>query len=128
MNHRSTAFAGLFALMLAGCGSGGGGVSQGTPPTQASPLTLSAPSLSINAVGATAPLTVSESGYSGTFSVTLGLCATFVTIDSTSHAGPQGTFTFTGTATGSCAASITDAGGQKQPLTITVTSTTGTLQ
>lgn len=133
MNRRAHASLGFAFVLLAGCGGGGGSGSppvppQGPPPGQSAPLVLSTPSLSIDALGATQQLTASESGYAGFFNVYLGSCAPTVSVDATSLSGPQATFTFKGTALGSCTATISDTAGQASHILITVTSTTGSLQ
>ena len=128
------------ALALVACGGGSsssGGTSFGPPPTTPSPvptsapgqtLTLSASSLSIIAAGATVPVTVSESGYSGAFSVDAGACNGLATASPSSATGPSATISVTALAAGTCNIVISDAAQQKATIGVTVTVTQGVIQ
>lgn len=124
----------VVAVVPAACGGGGGG-GGGTPV----PIPTSSPSggggtfavapdaLSIDAVGTSQKLTVSEQNYSGVFTLDDSACTKYANVSGVT-AGPSSTLTVTGLAAGTCSLSISDAAGNKKSVSVTVTSTSGVIQ
>ena len=123
----------LFALTA--CSGAGGTATSLTAPSPtpspvptASPLALTPSSLSFTATGAAAAMTftVSERGFSGSFSVTTAMagsqnsCSGIATVAPSSGSG---TFTVTPQSNGHCIFTVSD-GTQSAPETIDVTTTT----
>lgn len=85
------------------------------------PIVTTPNSLSV-APGASKTFTVSETGYTGTF--TVGPCksgsTTVANVSPSSPHGPSATITVTGVATGSCTIGITDTNNQSASVNVTV--------
>ncbi len=100
-------------------------------PTPAPPgtLTTSSTQVSMTAAGQTAPVNVSESNYSGTFTAANGAqsCSGIATISPASGNGPSATFTVTAVAAGNCGYVIADDHGGSVGVAVSVTTTTGTV-
>jgi hypothetical protein len=75
------------------------------------------PGISLNAVGATQPLTASEAGYSGSFTAT----SNGTTIATVSGTSPN--FTVTAVAAGTTTITVSDTNGQSVAVSVTVTTT-----
>jgi hypothetical protein len=88
------------------------------------------PQLSINALSITSTtpqtFTVSDSGYTGTFSVSG--CANVASVSPPSASGPSATFTVTPVAPGTCSLVISESGGRSVTLSVAVTVTQGVIQ
>lgn len=109
----------VFALFLAGCGGGGGGGGGGsTPPTPQGKPSVAPANAQITSIAAPVTVTLSEPGYSGTFSVNASACAGIASV----LQSPSGTsYTITGIAPGQCAVSFTDTFSQSVALAVSVT-------
>ncbi len=85
-------------------------------------LTVSPTGVSIVGLGAATAqsVTVSEGGYTGTFTES-DTCGGIATIASSNPAGPSASFTVTGSAVGTCSATFGDTFAQHATLAITVT-------
>ncbi|HUA09973.1 MAG TPA: hypothetical protein VMA98_11975 [Candidatus Acidoferrales bacterium] len=93
------------------------------PPSSPGTLTASPAALAISGTGAGYAQTtqVQETGYTGTLGES-NTCSGVATISPSSASGPSATFTVTGSAPGSCTATI--SGGNSQQVTVTITVTT----
>ncbi len=104
-----------------------------TPTPAPGSLDLSTSSMSFTATGAAnaQQLTVSETNYSGPFTVTTGptsSCSGIVSVSPSSGTGPSQVFTITPAAPGNCTLVVNDNGNNApQSVGITVTTTTGTI-
>jgi len=105
--------------VLTGCGGGGGSVPGA--------LTVAPASLQFTSIGSTLTVTATESGYSGSFASS-NSCAGIATITPANASGPTATFTVMSVATGGCSISVTDGNGQQAAVTISVTSSSATIQ
>ena len=92
-------------------------------------MTVSTSSLAFTAAGATGTFTVNENNYTGSFTAANGSpsCSGIATISPSSAAGPAGQFSVTAVAAGQCQFKITDTNGQTAAVTITVTTTSGSV-
>lgn len=113
---------GVFATALASCGGGGGAAipvsaSPTAPPIQASPT-----SLAFEATGANfaQTITVTLTGYSGSFTANASLCANIATV---AAGASSGTFVVTPTNPGTCAINFSSTNGTSIGVPITVTAT-----
>lgn len=104
-------------------------------PAPPSALSLSAQSLNLNSVGSNMTFTATEPNYTGTLTLSLdpGTCASggnpVATASPASEPGPSASFAVTaGNAPGTCKATVSDAYGQKQTISVVVTITQGALQ
>jgi hypothetical protein len=139
-----SALALLSTVSFAAC-SGGGGASPElarASPAQVNPapasaqsiagaVTLPAPtgatnviSLPTSAGASSGPITVTEAGYSGAFSVNASACAGVVAIAPVNANGPNATFTASQVGAGSCVATIADALGHSTTIAVSSTVTT----
>lgn len=127
LRTRSAFGVAVAAALLAACGGGGGGGggSSITPPGGGG-LTVTPSAVAINAVGASQRVTVSLAGYSGAFTIDGSACANVATVDQSTAQGPSAAVTITGIGAGQCTLKVA-AGGSSQSLSITVTTTTGSL-
>ncbi|MDQ2993046.1 MAG: hypothetical protein M3R30_09555 [Candidatus Eremiobacteraeota bacterium] len=101
--------------------SGGGGVAQ--------PLTLSTSAATFTTAGANSLFTANETGYAGNFTAANGVpsCAGIATFSPASAGGPNGQFTITSVAAGTCQIKVTDTNGQSAVVNVTVTTTAGSV-
>jgi len=107
------------AIVVAGCGGGGGSGASG----QSRPVPLAPPSVSVNKVQITAlntpaTVTVTEAGYTGSFTVNSATCAGIASIV---PAAQPSAFTVTGIGPGTCLATFTDTFTQSIAISISVT-------
>ena len=66
------------------------------------------------------PITVTETGYGGTFGEN-DTCSGVATVTTSNNHGATATYTVTGTAAGSCSATFTDSNSQQANVNIVVT-------
>jgi hypothetical protein len=86
-------------------------------------------SLSFTAAGANQSFTVDENGYTGAFTVTNGCTSgPVVTLAPASGNGPHKQFTLTAQNAGICSIQFADTNSQSVNVSVTVTTTGGTLQ
>ena len=114
----------VLAALVAGCGGGGSGGSANPPP---GPKPQGLPSVAPAAVKITSlatPTTVSvtETGYAGSFTVNAQPCAGIASI----AAGSVGGYTVTGIAPGTCAITFTDTFAQSVAVQVSVTTSSVT--
>jgi hypothetical protein len=113
--------------------SGNSGVEQVTvnaaSGSGSSAMTVSTSSLAFTAAGAAGTFTVNENNYTGNFTAANGSpsCAGIATFSPATAAGPTGQFTVTAVAAGTCQIKVTDSNGQTSAVTITVTTTSGSV-
>lgn len=100
-----------------------------TPTPVPAPIGGSAVSLSFTVAGSSAQFTVTENSYSGPFTAANGTppCTGIATFAPASNSGPSGTFTVTAVAAGTCTIVVTDNHGGSVGVNVTVTTTTGTI-
>ncbi|MBC5826725.1 MAG: hypothetical protein GIW99_03435 [Candidatus Eremiobacteraeota bacterium] len=104
----------------AGHGGGGGGSSTPGAPAPGS-LTISPSALTFAGPSAAQqPVAVSESNYSGPFTITAPACAAVATFNPAAGSGPAATFQVSPKGVGSCTATIADNHGGGQQLGVTV--------
>jgi hypothetical protein len=99
-------------------------------PTPVPPAALTAPggtSVAMTKAGQTGTFSVSENGYSGTFTASNGSpsCSGIATFTPATATGPTATFTITALAAGICQIKVQDTNSQTVAATVTVTTTTG---
>jgi hypothetical protein len=93
-----------------------------TPVPTPNVLTVSPTSVPLS-VGQTAPLTIQEAGYTGSFAITNGCPSGVATISAPGN-GPSATATITAHGAGTtCTATVSDSNGQHKHVSITVTGT-----
>ena len=133
MHLRSSNLVALIAaaVTLAACGGGGGSGGSGgsgspLPPPSAPAVTLSPASVTINTAGAQQTVSVSAAGYSGSVTIDAHACANIASTDRASVSGPQASFTIVAVAAGQCTVNVV-AVGATEPLSVTVTTTTGSV-
>jgi hypothetical protein len=73
-------------------------------------------------------VTISETGYAGTFALDATGCGPAATVSALTAAAPGATFTVTSVAAGTCTVTVSDRSNQKQQIPVTVTVTSGGLQ
>ncbi len=104
-----------------------------TPTPAPGNLDVNTTTLNFSATGAAnaEQLTVSETNYSGPFTVTTGptsSCSGIVTVSPSTGTGPSQVFTVTPAAAGNCTLVVNDNGNNApQSIAVTVTTTTGTI-
>ena len=100
-----------------------------TPTPVPAAIGGSAVALLLTAAGSSAQFTVTENNYTGPFSAANGSpsCAGIATFAPASNTGPSGTFTVTAVAAGTCTIVVTDNHGGSVGVNVTVTTTTGTI-
>ncbi|HTV74774.1 MAG TPA: hypothetical protein VME66_13845 [Candidatus Acidoferrales bacterium] len=93
-------------------------------PTAPGVLNVAPTALPIYGTGAANAntLTVSESGYAGTFSEN-DTCSSVATIATSNASGPTATYTVTGVGAGTCNVTFEDSFAQQASASITVTTT-----
>jgi chitinase len=100
-----------------------------TPTPVPAPIGATGTTVSLTAAGKTAQFQVTESGYSGTFTLSNGSpsCSGIATVSPSSGTGPSTLFTVTAVAAGACVVVVSDDHGGSVSVQITVTTTTGTI-
>jgi hypothetical protein len=93
------------------------------------PLIVSSSALSYTTAGATQTFTASETGYAGTLTAANGSpsCAGIANVAPASGTGPAALFSVTSVAAGICQLKVTDTNGQTAVVTVTVTTTGGSV-
>jgi hypothetical protein len=79
--------------------------------------------------GSTGTFTVTENGYAGALTASNGTpsCAGIATVAPAAGTGPSATFTVTAVAAGICQIKVQDTNGQTVAVSITVTTTSGSI-
>jgi len=121
----------LFAILaIVGCGGGGGGggtsgVNPSGPGGQVlGALTAMPSSVALLSLTDTASVTLTESGYTGPFTINLGSCSGFVTVQPGST---PNVFTVNAVALGTCMMQAQDNHNGTLSLSVSVTTTSGTV-
>jgi hypothetical protein len=85
---------------------------------------LSTSAVTINEIGGTASLGISQANFTGTFTQvnTCGGSDPYATFSATSASGPSWSLTITGARAGECSLTVTGAGNAQASASITVTS------
>jgi hypothetical protein len=92
-------------------------------------ITPSTGSMSFTTAGASGGFTVTENGYTGTLTAANGTpsCAGIATFSPASGTGPVASFTVTAVAAGNCQIKISDSSGNSTAVSVTVTTTGGSI-
>jgi hypothetical protein len=100
-----------------------------TPSPVPAPIGATGTTVSLTAAGNTAQFQVTESGYSGPFTVANGSpsCTGIATVSPSAGTGPSTTFTITAVAAGTCTIVVSDNHGGSVSVQVVVTTTSGTI-
>ena len=113
----------LLAIALAACGGGGGGsTTPSTPVATLSPakLAVSPASVAYTSLGDTPQaVTITEAGYTGTYTISTASCANVAGATSTSAT----TFNVNPVGSGTCTIAVSDSYGQSAGVSVSVTQT-----
>jgi hypothetical protein len=92
-------------------------------------LGVSTSSVAFTAAGAVQSFSATEAGYSGALTASNGApsCAGIATFSPASGTGPTAVFNVTAVAAGTCQIKVSDTNGQSTAVTVTVTTTSGTV-